>query len=269
MIKPNISFDRFLSTFMPGGVLVVGIWYLHRPFLLKYFPYVASEVGEGGANVGIKTLIFIVAATCSGVIINHFADLAIVALVIDGAENEKSDRILRKLFRLIFRIFSIKVEPDPRIKAVNRYLDSDRKEVFLEMMKDWSWTNENKLQLPNEAISSHQHLMTRLNTLSDRSRSIVQETYMHDVLFPTSLFTVLSFLFPVSLLSFLTTSLSASEEIKVHPYPILISLSVIIYFLGVISAYSVKRRFRHFCSHLITIALHSYDIDTIKETNRK
>lgn len=55
MVKPVIPFDRFLGIFMPGALLVVGIWYLHRPFLLKYFPHVASDIGTSGAGAGIKT----------------------------------------------------------------------------------------------------------------------------------------------------------------------------------------------------------------------
>ncbi len=54
MIKPVVPYDRFLGIFMPGGVFVVALWYLHRPFFLKYFPYIASEVGKGGATGGIK-----------------------------------------------------------------------------------------------------------------------------------------------------------------------------------------------------------------------
>ncbi len=267
MIKPVVPYDRFLSIFMPGGVFVVAVWYLHRPFLLKYFPYIASEVGEGGATGGIKTLIFIIAATCFGIFINYFADIAVVAIVYDDAESKKAERKARRFLRTIYRIFSIKVEPDPRTNAILRYLDSDKKEQFIKMMEDWTWTNEEKLRNPNGAILAHQHIMSRMNALSDRSRNVVQEIYMHNVLFPASLFTVTSFLLPITLASFFTSYIVGTEEIKVHPTHVLIVLCFLVYCFGVITAYSVKRRFKHFCSHLITIALHFYYQDN-KDSNR-
>lgn len=270
MVKPVIPFDRFLGIFMPGALLVVGIWYLHRPFLLKYFPHVASDIGTSGAGAGIKTVIFIVASTCIGMLINQTCDIAIAGMVNDGAESDKSEKRIRQILRIMFRFFSIFIEPDPRIRIINRYVESPRSEDFLRMVKDWAGSENNKLKEPGEAVLVHQHIMAHMNAFSEHSRIVIRESYMQ-VIFSASLFTAFASLFFISILSFWTSSI-VSDDVLVHSETILYSITIIIYCFSLLAAYIVKRRFRHFCSYLITVALHFFKMsqvenDRIKSTN--
>ena len=257
--RTSVPFDRILSIFLPGSLVMLGVWYFHRPFLLKYFPHIASDVGHGGAGGATKAIIFLVAATCMGVLINQLNDLAIVGLVRDKADTKKTIRRKRKILRALFFIFSPSSESDPRVRAVERYLCSTRKDIFLEMVKKWTGVDESALGKPNEAILVHQHITMRVNTLSDNSRTVTQEAF-NQVVFSCSLFVSIFLLFPVALLSFITARF-VSETVQVHPDIVLLILTILVYCVGFLAAYNVKRRFAHFCQHVISIGLHYYLID--------
>lgn len=52
MLNPEITFNRFLSSFVPGAVFVFGSFYLHRPLLLRYFPYISGyAAGQPGDSL--------------------------------------------------------------------------------------------------------------------------------------------------------------------------------------------------------------------------
>lgn len=78
MLNPEITFDRFLSSFVPGAVFVFGSFYLHRPLLLKYFPYISGYAGgQSGDTLSpeARILLFSIAAVCMGVIFDQPAAL--------------------------------------------------------------------------------------------------------------------------------------------------------------------------------------------------
>jgi hypothetical protein len=57
MIKTEIPAERILQVVMPGTIVVVGTWYLHRPFLMKYFPAIAGDAKA--TDIGLPQLAFV------------------------------------------------------------------------------------------------------------------------------------------------------------------------------------------------------------------
>ncbi|MCX5699416.1 MAG: hypothetical protein NTX01_06940 [Candidatus Omnitrophica bacterium] len=267
MINSNMPYERFMDIFMPGAIVVIGNWYLHRPFLMSNFPIVASggigNLAPDLASQGTKMLIFLILSICAGVIVNQFSDAGIVACFNDGSSTDKSKRKIRVFFRFCMTIFTIRRYTDPRISAILYNLRSQRSKWFLEMMEDFTMTNAGKLENdPHEAISAHQHLILKMKTMSAFSNAAIEQLYS-PVSFSSSLFIAVVSLFPSALLSFLTTE-SVRTIVAGHSQWTLSLLCVVIFLLGIIAAYSLKRRFRHFCFQVITYAMHFY-----KERNER
>lgn len=261
MLKSEITFERILGTFVPGAIFVVGSWYFLRPFLLKYFPYVAGDPVGPDAVLGkeIKIILFIIGAFSLGLIFNHFSDIFIVALFRDESLTGKSLRRSRLLFRHVMRLTGNSFNTDPRTRAVNRYLGSQRKERFLRMMSHWAGTDEKLLEEPGEKVIAHQHIIFRLRVLSEESRKLLYEAWF-PVVFSSSIVCSLASLVPVSLVALLTSTF-LSKGFKQY-----LGIPVILLYLAVIlSTYSLKRQFRHFCQYSLTLAMHFHEISSERD----
>jgi hypothetical protein len=259
IIRPSLTFEKFLEVLLPGIIVVVGTWYLHRPLITKYFPLISSSFTKAGissSGVSLRLLTVLLGSIVVGLIINHLADIAIVGIIQDDANTEKSKRKSRGLLRILFSIFTFKPADDPRKLAINRYLNSKRKNRFLEMMENWAGVSEEDLYSQEELVPAHQHIVARMKVLSDGTRSLVQELFSH-TMHSAALFLALVFLLLINFLSYLT-AYSLSGDTIVHSYSSLLMSSFIIYCGTVISCYALKRRFRHFCSQVITLGLHAH-----------
>lgn len=262
MIKPNIPFERFLNIFVPGFVFLFGIWYLNRPFLMKYFPNIASDPTagvQGSLSPEIRFLVFIIASICVGMFINHISDIPIMALVDDSETSAREKKWPRRIIRGCFRIFTIILDKDPRRFALERYLSSPRKDKFLKMIKNWAGSNESLLKDPTEAVYVHQHLVLRMLTLSDGSRALTDEKYSQ-IIFASSLFLAVSLLFPFSVLA-LFTSYCVKNIVPIHPLSVFLWFVGIIYLLGLALCFSLRRRYLHFCLQMVSLALHFHEQD--------
>ena len=260
MFKPTVTLERFLSLLMPGTILVGGIWYFNRAFLMVYFPAIASDSGGQGqveTALGAKALVFLIAATVAGLIVNLMSDIVIVGIANDAAASTKSRRLLRRVFRLAFRLFVLRPDSDPRVRAIGRYLRSPREKMFLAMMRDWVQAEKSELETPTGAISAHQHLVARMRALSDRSATVLNDLYQR-VEYAASLCLSLILLVPVAIIAFWSNRV-ASVAIPAHGPETLWRLLFIVYIGGVCASYITKRRFRHFCSQIVTTALHFYE----------
>jgi hypothetical protein len=271
MLNTNITFERILGTFIPGALFSFGTWYLHRTFLLKYFPNVAGDPtvsSFGGLATEVRFLLFVFASLCLGLILNQFADIGIASLFRDDATNEKAKRKGRHIARMIWRVVGFTLSEDPRTNSMGRYLKSPRKEPFLKMMRDWANTDELQLKNsegkvnPDEAIAAHEHIVVHLRVLSDTSRKIVEESKF-PVDFSASLLMSFVFLFPVSLFSFLSYRVvDVRDEVQFRP-TLFVSIAFI-YFGIIFSSYLLKRQFKQFCQTILTLGLHFHETSTQK-----
>jgi hypothetical protein len=266
MLNTHITFERILGTFTPGALFAFGTWYLHRFFLLKYFPNIAGDPNIssfGALATEARFLLFIFASLCLGLILNQFSDIGIASLFNDDATSEKSKRKGRTVSRTIWRIFGFTLHKDPRISSIERYLKSPRNKKFQKMMCDWGGTNEKLLTNSegmidcNEAVKAHQHIVVHLRVLSDTSRKTLEELRF-PVDFSASLLMSFVFLLPVSLLSFLSSSV-VDDSIKVQFNKTLFFCLIFTYLGIVFSCYLLKRQFKQFCQSILTLALHFHD----------
>jgi hypothetical protein len=263
MLNTQITFERILGTFIPGALFSFGTWYMHRPFLLKYFPNIAGDPAVssfGGLATEARFLLFIFASLCLGLILNQFADIGIASLFRDDAINEKAKRRARRIARMVWRVVGFTLNQDPRVRAMKRYLESPRKEPFLKMMREWADTDESRLKdadgriNSNEAIAAHQHIVVRLRVWSEASRKTVEDLKF-PVDFSASLLMSFVFLFPFSLLSFISAGV-VDESVKVQFHQTLF-ISIAFTYVGIIfSSYLLKRQFKQFCQSILTLALH-------------
>ncbi len=259
MVNPSVTYDRFLATFVPGAIVTFGAFYLHRPFLLKYFPYVAGDPSESAAiivSAEWRTIIFSVAAVCIGVTVNQMSDIAIVALVTGEEKIDRPSKGHRKMARVLIKAFSFKSLPDCRRHIVERYMESDRSGQFLAMVKDWANSDREKLQKFGEPAIVHQHLVSRLRVISEHSNQILKEMYA-SLEFASSLFISSALLFALALLAPLSANMVQSS-FKVHLVSVYVTLVALVYLLSLITCYNLRRRISIFFSRVITLALHFY-----------
>jgi hypothetical protein len=127
-------------------------------------------------------------------------------------------------------------------------------------MHDWAGTDESRLKdsdgeiNANEAIATHQHIVVRLRVMSETSRKTVEDLKF-PVDFSASLLMSFVFLFPVSVLSFLSSGV-VDESVKVQFNQTLLISIAFIYFGIIFSSYLLKRQFKQFCQSILTLALH-------------
>lgn len=258
-MKPELTLERFLEVFVPGVLIAVGTWYLHRPLLATYFPLVASDLSlldDITTALGGKAFVFSVIAVTLGLICNHLSDIAIVGLVDDKCESPKARRRDRALFRIMMRPFVFKPSPDPRIVHVNRYMESPRSQTFISMLRDWTGTDAEALRKPDASVTAHQHILTHLLVVSQDIRAIVTDMY-RPVSISASLFAASALLLPISLLSFLSRSFVIGRA-AVLPVGFHIVASITIYGFAILAGYSLRRRYRHYCAQVLTLGLHAY-----------
>jgi hypothetical protein len=142
MLKTEFPFERFLEIVLPGAVFSIGLWYIHRPFLAVYFPTVASMVDSSAtetASFASKATVFFCLTLVLRMALRSLADIGVAALFADESHTEKSKRWTRRLAEYVVRILLFHGAPDPRVRAVDRYLLSERKREFLEVAKDWAF----------------------------------------------------------------------------------------------------------------------------------
>ncbi|MBV9959598.1 MAG: hypothetical protein JO360_14325 [Acidobacteria bacterium] len=260
MLKTEIALERIFGTIIPGALFVLGAWYLHRPFLLRYFPNIAGDPSQANViGTEFKIAIFIVVAFSIGLILNQLSDIGIVLLFKDDAISPKSSRKVRRIVRLFWRVIVFtRIYQDPRTRAVTRYLESPRRVRFLRLMEDWAGTNEDALKSPNEVIVAHQHVIFHLRVHSETSRRLLDNAYL-PVIFSSSILAAFVLLVPVVILSFWTSEI-VDEGIRVHFYRTLLGVLALIYAGVAISSYSLKRQFKQFCHYVLTLALHLHEL---------
>ncbi len=261
MFKDSISIETILEILLAGGIVVLGAWYLNRPFLTEYFPFIAADAAslDMGNKLGGKVLIFLIISLFVGSTITHAFD-GVVPLLLDRRQHSSRTK---RLVYFIFRLFQINRAPDPRVEAVKRYMSSERRQWFIKVATEWAHTDELKLQNKEEMIRVHQHLVTRLRTLSPDARSVL-DSYYANFSFAGTLFIATLALVPISLLAFLTQE--AVSKIKVYSNPQLIGFVVVAYFLQLLCGYLFKRRMRSFYHQAITLSLHFYDVSKVEKT---
>jgi len=251
---PELSIERFFDKFVVGGIVFLGTWYLHRPFLLEYFPNVAGDASAQGFEAEVAILLFVVGSVALGVLIGHVADVAVVACFQEAGAG-KQDRPYREWFRKMSRPFTIKVLPDPRHRAINRYLESPRRAEFTEMLGHWGLTTAEYVRVPAEAAIVHQHVVARLKASGVAGKEAAEEAF-EPVAFAAAIFVALAALVFIGLSSFITV-LAVSKH-KVFPFAVRLLIVVMLYGATVIAGYSLQRRVRHFCSAVLTAALHYF-----------
>jgi hypothetical protein len=258
MLKPDITFDRFLSTFVPGAVFVFGSFYLHRPLLLRYFPYLAGyAAGQTGDTLSPESriLLFSIAAVCVGAIFDQLSDAAIVS-VMSGEEDIKPRREFRTFFRWLNRLFVLKPLSDSRRFVFVRYLESPRKTEILQLAKQWAFSGESEIREQGKAPIVHQHILVHLRLLSEHSYVLYRELYA-PLSSAASLHSSLVALFFVALLSPFSADYVANM-IRVHSLGVYLVLILMIYLGAIVTAYNLKRRIRNFYSQSLTLALHAF-----------
>ncbi len=205
MIKSDFSLRRFIDTFVPGFVVVIGIWYLYKPYFNKYFPVIAFDPAKDFFTISneLKLVLILIASVFAGVIVNHFADVPVAFIY--KHYNDKEDcfdklKWLAKLkykmtsllgYCLLFRFF---ISKDPRKKAMDRYAVSARKESFNKMINDWTNTTLSQMKKRNEEVIVHQHICARVRTLTPFSSKLYSDCYA-EVIFASALQVSLTILF--------------------------------------------------------------------------
>lgn len=266
MLTPKL--DRFVDQFVLGSIVVAGGWYLHRPFWLVYFPNLAPDRagGAGQLDLELALLMCAIGSICAGVIINHISDVATVALFRDEAASDKSARTHRLWLRRAGRIFTLWPTPDPRVRAIRRYLASSRRERFLAMMSDWALTDAPRLQQSSECVIAHQHVVVHMRVASPATKAAIDELYA-PVTFAGSMFVVACSLVLISALSFWTSSLVESVR-QVQPNRVKFGIAAFLYVGALLTGVSFRRRFRDFCSSILTTALHFHSAQIAADVNK-
>ena len=244
-----------LDSAVGGAVLVVGTWYMHRGFFLGNFPQIAADLEPGGSGITLRLVILILASIVASTGIAHMFDAAIPLIIGDDSYVLKRFSKTKRIIIYLARIFTFVPEPDPRIGALKRYMNSSRKDWLKLMVRDWAKTNRLEELDSTELVKIHQHVVTRLKAMSDSSRTLVQQTYT-DVAFSGSLFIAFVLLLPIQILSYFTEPLPRSITFQ-------LMLTAIIYFSAVLWGFLFRRRLRTFFNQVITIGLHYYDIDSL------
>lgn len=211
---PELSFERFFDKFVVGGIVFLGTWYLHRPFLLEYFPNAAGDASAQGFEAEVAILLFVVGSVALGVLIAHIADVAVVSCFAEAGAG-KQDRRYRQWFRKLTRPFTLEVLPDPRYQAIKRYLESPRRREFALLLSSWGLTSAAEATAPNEAAVVHQHLVARLKASGPAGKQAAEEAY-EPVAFAAAIFMALIILVIVGMTSFVT-ALAVSKH-KVFPF---------------------------------------------------
>ncbi|MGZ0708917.1 hypothetical protein ACWPKO_11330 [Coraliomargarita sp. W4R53] len=260
MIKTDFTFERFLEVVLPGAILVLGIWYFNRPFLTIYFPFIAGDAKMlDPENVGYTIRVFVITLTIvlAGIAIQNVSDIFVALAVEDESGSEKSKRKLRKIARGLFRLALITTARDPRVNSIERYMKSNRKEVFLSMLSTWAFTSSELLEKnKKEKVISHQHIVVRLKVLSPDSYSLLEKCY-HPTRVWAGMVTSFCILFIVAITSFGTNYL-VREEISVHSTTFLLMGSIGSIILLVVSCYFLRRAVIYFSSNVLTLALHHF-----------
>jgi hypothetical protein len=251
---PNfgLTFERLLGIFIPGAIINIGIWYLFRPFIYEYFPQFGS-VGDPN----LKLLFLSIGSLCLGLLISHLSDIIIVVTTCDASNSEKSQRIHRRIARSLFRFFTFRPSGDPRKHAVERYLESNRKERFLEMAEEWANVKERELEEDiGNSIVLHQHLVARLRVHSDQSRAILNQK-LENVNFMASLTLAVVTLFPLTVAAFFMTKFNvANARFFSLPVKTTTIIALVVYLASVTCCYALQRSLRSFCNEVATVALH-------------
>jgi hypothetical protein len=252
------KFERFLDQFVLGSAVVAGTWYLHRPFLLVYFPNVAPDRSPTTQGVQFElelTLVmFVIGSICAGLLLTHISDVVTVAVFSDESNTEKSARRHRWWLRQCARVVTFTTLADPRVQAMGRYLSSPRRTPFLRMLADWANSSEQMLEGTDEKVVAHQHVVVHLRTHSASTKKSLNELYAH-VHFAAGLFTVACTLTLIALMSFWTSGLVENVR-QVQPNSVKLSVTLCFYLASVLTGISFRRRFRDFCSNVLTVALH-------------
>jgi len=239
-----------------GAIVFLGAWYLHRPFLLEYFPNAAGDASAQGFDAEVAILLFVVGSVALGVLIGHIADVAVVACF-EETGTGKQHRRYRRWFRAASRPFTIETLPDPRHQAVTRYLDSPRRAEFVEMLVRWGLSSPERMHTPGEAAIVHQHVVARLKALGSSGKEAAEEAF-EPVAFSAAIFVALAALVFIGLSSFVTALMVTKH--KVFPFAVRLLLVVMFYGASLVASYSLQRRVRHFCSAILTTALHHFSL---------
>lgn len=259
MIKPEFTFERILEIILPGTVLAIGLWYLHRPFLSVYFPTVASisdPEPDQANSIASKATVFFLITLMMGVVIRSLSDMAVATLFNDESESPKSHRKRRRLISVLMRLFLLGGARDPRVLAVDRYLASPRKDRFVSLVSDWCFVKCD-FGKNEEKVLVHQHLVTRLKVISPQSRALIIEAF-HPVSVFASLFMSLLALLLFGVFS-LSTNAAVADRAITHS-PIFVFTVLGLCYVGMwIVAYALRRAMRQFTSSVITLALHIHD----------
>jgi hypothetical protein len=159
MIKDTFSIEDLLEIFVSGGIVMLGAWYLNRAALFEYFPAIAQDVNSmGDSKLGGKAVVFVILVMFAGVIITHIFD-AVLPLIIENHRIRRTKGlIIKKLFSYALLIVSAPTMRDPRAIAIERYLNSNRKDWFLKMVQAWAHSDERRLVSYDEKIVVHQHI---------------------------------------------------------------------------------------------------------------
>lgn len=283
MIKSEFTFRKFFDTFVPGFVVVFGLWYLYKPYINKYFPLIAFDPLQLNDNTAVsnelKLILILIASIFLGIIINHFSDIP-VALMYKYKDSKKnalkltgSDKLKYYFIRcigvlLILRLF---VKNDPRKIAMIRYSNSRRRNIFNSMLSDWCNSNINTMLKNNEEITLHQHICVKIRTLTPFSLKLFDDCYS-EVIFASSLQLSNMIIFCLTLVLLLLNLYHDFYDISSQLSLKFIENTNLIFLLGFefiflfITTYSVMRSFRHFSNQILTIAFHLYNNSNSKKS---
>lgn len=280
MIKSEFTFRRFLDTFVPGFIVVIAIWYLYKPYINKFFPTIVLDPTPNTNNImafssEMKLVVLLIISIFVGILVNHFADIP-VAFMYKHPSNKRHNIIKHALISfmgrfLIYRFFAM---TDPRVVAIDRYMQSKRSGLFNKMLKKWIGSNCSKLKdNDEEKIIIHQHLCTRLRIINPFTEKIYNGCYS-EVIFASSTLMSLIIIF-ISTLILLALNIyhdlydiASDFSLKFIETRHIILILILEYALLLIMTYSVIRTFRHFSSQIITLTFHVFlKGNNIEESN--
>jgi len=232
---------------------------------MKYFPNIAfDDPSNQTFSSELKLVIFLIVAISLGIIINHMSDIAVELNYITTSTSRKSINSFKKIAKTVFWVFSFHKSKDERVKIIKRYLASSRRGQFLEMAENWAWTTEERLSRDEEIIIMHQHICSRIRVISKQTEALY-EGFFSEVAFVSSLFTTFFLLVIIALITIPINYIIVLDRGKHFEFSIFIPFILLTYFFAVVFNYSLRRRFRHFCSQVITMALHIYDQEKTKK----
>lgn len=255
MFFPKLNFSDAARNLVPGFIVVAGGWYLYRPFLLKTFPFIIEDVLAWNSQT--KIIICFLLCLVIGIFYDSISDVAVAVLSEDFEEEDEwgLNTVILKIVKAYAFLFSFKLMKDPRIVAVNKYLNSNRRQHFTKLHNEWGLVHEEEIKSDIGKTLAHQHIVSRLRAHSEQSAELERALTNH-LHFTCTVYLSVITLFGLSVTSFFVDIGNGFRYFG--SMFIVLTIICFVYVASVAATGVLKKRISYYYIQIMTLALHFY-----------